>query len=322
MELTNDFIYFQATEAQAKQLDAIYVKSRKAYKLPNTLGSLRELHKLGFDVMEYGKRKAKQREEFLQLKQNENPAFQLDQSLRPYQRIDISFLSQLPHCAIFSEMRTGKTPTTIKLMEVEGHKKIIVICPASLVLNWCNEVKRWSSLDSISVKGNKKQREKVYQNWNSGFLVLSKDTAKSDIDLLETFEEYALIVDESHFLRNHKTAQSKAVYRLGRKAVKRIAITGTPSTNSGNDVWGILHFLYPTRFNSYWNFVDRYFKTWDSPWGAKQVSGYKRKEELQEILDLISVQRKRSEVMKWVPRKQYQTIEVEMSEKQKKAYEV
>jgi SNF2 family DNA or RNA helicase len=67
--------------------------------------------------------------------------------------------------------------------------------------------------------------------------------------------------------------------------------------------------------------VDRYFKTWNSPWGAKEISGYKRKEELQEILDLISVQRKRSEVMQWIPPKQHQTITLEMAPKQRKAYD-
>jgi SNF2 family DNA or RNA helicase len=129
-----------------------------------------------------------------------------------------------------------------------------------------------------------------------------------------------MIVDESHFLNNHGSAQSKAVYRIGKQANKRLALTGTPVRNEGSQIYGILHFLYPNRFSSYWQFVERYFKTWNSPWGAKEIKGYKRKEELQEILDLISVQRKRSEVMQWIPPKQYQTIELEMNTKQKKAY--
>jgi SNF2 family DNA or RNA helicase len=127
-------------------------------------------------------------------------------------------------------------------------------------------------------------------------------------------------VDEAHFLRNYKSNQSKAIFQLGKHAKKRLALTGTPAVNKGDDLYGILHFLYPEKFPSYWQFVDRYFKTWDSPWGTREINGYKREEELKEILDCISVQRKRSEVMKWVPAKQYQTIEVEMDAKQKKAY--
>jgi SNF2 family DNA or RNA helicase len=130
-----------------------------------------------------------------------------------------------------------------------------------------------------------------------------------------------MLVDEGHFLNGYKSAQSKAVYRIGKKANKRMVLTGTPVRNEGSQIYGILHFLYPSRFSSYWSFVERYFKTWDSPWGVREVSGYKRKEELQEILDLISVQRKRSEVMSWIPPKQYQTIALQMDSKQRKAYD-
>jgi SNF2 family DNA or RNA helicase len=210
----------------------------------------------------------------------------------------------------------------LKLLEAERHEKIIIICPASLVLNWKKEVETWTNYTCLAVNGAKQKRSKTYTEWtlNKGCLVLSKDTAKADYDLLKNEKDYALVIDEAHFLRNYKSQQSKAIFQLGKNATKRLALTGTPAVNKGDDLYGILHFLYPSRFSSYWSFVERYFKVWDSPWGVKEVSGYKRKEELQEILDLISVQRKRSEVMQWVPPKQYQTISLEMPPKQRKAY--
>jgi SNF2 family DNA or RNA helicase len=324
IQIESDFIYFQSPEPTARQLDAIWVKSRNMWKLPNTLGALRELHKAGFDVAEYGKHKAQMRNGLLKRKEIEIPTNQDLTGLRPYQRLDISFLKRLPHAAVFNEQRTGKTPTTLKLIEAEGHEKIIIVCPASLVLNWKKEIETWTTgYEVIAVNGTKKQRMKQYEQAaqsKKGFLILSKDTAKADVDLLSPVN-HVLVVDEAHFLRNYQSKQSKAVFQLGKNAIKRLALTGTPSVNGGQDVYGILHFLYPSRFSSYWQFVDRYFKTWDSPWGQKEVSGYKRKEELTEILDLISVQRKRSEVMQWIPPKQYQTIEVEMNTKQRKAYE-
>jgi SNF2 family DNA or RNA helicase len=324
IQIESDFIYLTCNDQQARILDAQWVKSRKAYRLPNTLGALRELQRQGFDVLEYGKQKAEAREILLSEKKDDyvykaNESFE---KLRPYQRTDIQFLRLLPHAAIFNEQRTGKTPTTLKLIEAEGHEKVIVICPASLVLNWKKEVETWTSYECLAVQGAKQKRLKTYMEWNSkkGFLVLSKDTAKADSDLIKPEGNYALIVDEAHFLRNYQSKQSKAIFQLGKNASKRLALTGTPAVNKGDDLYGILHFLYPSRFSSYWGFVERYFKTWNTPWGQKEVSGYKRKEELQEILDLISVQRKRSEVMQFIPPKQYQTIEVEMDAKQKKAY--
>jgi SNF2 family DNA or RNA helicase len=323
IRIESDFIYFTATEQTARKLDAVWVKSKNAYKVPNTLGALRELHKAGYDVAEYGQKKTEIRDNMLERKNLAAPI--IDKRLRPYQNMDINVLKHLPHAAIFNEQRTGKTPTTLKLLEAEGHEKIIIICPASLVLNWQKEVNTWTKgYYSFAVSGNKTKRLKTYQNWTctKGFLILSKDTAKADFDhLINLKENYALVVDEAHFLRNYKSQQSKAVFQLGKNASKRLALTGTPAVNKGDDLYGILHFLYPSRFSSYWAFVERYFKTWDSPWGVREVSGYKRKEELQEILDLISVQRKRSEVMSWIPPKQYQTIALEMPTKQRKAYD-
>jgi SNF2 family DNA or RNA helicase len=321
LTIEKDNIYFTATEQTARKLDAVWVKSKNAYKVPNTLGALRELHKAGYDVAEYGKKKAEAREVHLTYKNLEDTFG--DEHLRPYQRVDVHYLKNLPHAAVFNEQRTGKTPTTLKLLEAEGHEKIIIICPASLVLNWKKEVETWTSLKAFAVNGTKTKRTNTYGAWTlrKGCLILSKDTAKADIDLLSKFDKYALVVDEAHFLRNYKSQQSKAVFKLGKNASKRLALTGTPAVNKGDDLYGILHFLYPSRFSSYWAFVERYFKTWSSPWGVREVSGYKRKEELQEILDLISVQRKRSEVMSWIPPKQYQTIALEMSSKQRKAYD-
>jgi SNF2 family DNA or RNA helicase len=318
--IEKDVIYFEATDQVAKQLDGIYVKSRSRYKIPYTLGALRELWRFGYDVEPLGKQKA---EELTQLRaRKENPAPTLD-GLRTYQAQDIYFLSSIqPGAAIFNEMRLGKTPTALKLMEIESHYKIMVICPSSLVLNWEKEVQKWTNYDCLPVIGTRSKRQKIYEQWNKGFLVLSKDTAKLDVDLIRD-SNYALIVDEAHFLRNYKTAQSKAVFQLGKKANRRLALTGTPSMNKPDDVYGILHFLYPERFSSYWQFIDRYFQTWGTPWGSRELKKdcYKRKKELQEILEEISVQRKRAEVMQWLPKKTYQTFEVEMEKKQRKAYQ-
>jgi SNF2 family DNA or RNA helicase len=320
-----EYIYFSSDEQKARKLDATWIKSRNCWRLPDTIGALRELHKAGYDVAEYGKKKAEARENLLVSKTKPSFLIPYGEKLRPYQNIDIQFLKKLPHAAVFNEQRTGKTPTTLKLLEAEGHEKIIIICPASLVLNWKKEVETWTKgYYSFAVSGNKTKRLKTYQNWTctKGFLILSKDTAKADFDhLINLKENYALVVDEAHFLRNYKSQQSKAVFQLGKNASKRLALTGTPAVNKGDDLYGILHFLYPSRFSSYWAFVERYFKVWDSPWGVKEVSGYKRKEELQEILDLVSVQRKRSEVMSWIPPKQYQTIPLKMDSKQRKAYD-
>lgn len=106
MLIEKDYIYFSASDQTAKQLDAVWVKSRNAWRVPNTLGALRELYKSGYDVAEYGKQKSTKKAELLAFKTITPPV--IDTKLRPYQNQDIHFLSFLPHSAIFNEQRTGE----------------------------------------------------------------------------------------------------------------------------------------------------------------------------------------------------------------------
>lgn len=186
--IEKDWLFFQANENQAKQLDAIYVKSKRAWKLPNTLGSLRELHKLGYDVAEYGKKKAEKRKELLEIK-NSNPISFIDQRLRPYQQTDINFLQELPNAGIFNEQRTGKSLVALKLFEVEGRKKNLIVCPASLVLNWSNEIRKFTDKTPFPVSGSKTKRMKIYEmfkNAEEGYLIISKETLRVDVETLRT----------------------------------------------------------------------------------------------------------------------------------------
>jgi SNF2 family DNA or RNA helicase len=67
-----------------------------------------------------------------------------------------------------------------------------------------------------------------------------------------------VIIDEGHFLRSHKTQQSKSIYTLNDVEYKMV-LTGTPMVNHAADVFGILHFLKPDEFPSWEKFINEYF---------------------------------------------------------------
>ena len=322
IQLTENWIYFNCSESQARRLDAVYLKSKKCYRVPNNLHAMRELWQEGIktpELAEAGKRRNAELEKILSIKNSEITIG--EPKLRPYQQTDIAFLLGVKHVGIFNQQRTGKTPTALKLIEHEGFSKGIIVCPASLVYNWQKELTKWTTLTSLVVKGEKRERTKLYQQYSqtNTVLIISYDTLKLDVEHL-TIPTGFILLDEAHYICNHKTARAKACYQLGRYAQKRIALTGTPSKNKGVEVYGILKFLYPEQFPGYWQFVDRYFKTWHSPWGTKEIGKPKRPDELQEILNTISVQRKRAEVMGWIPPRTEETIILDMEKKQEKLY--
>jgi SNF2 family DNA or RNA helicase len=132
-----------------------------------------------------------------------------------------------------------------------------------------------------------------------------------------------LIIDEAHRLRNINTAQSQAIFKLGKVAKRRFALTGTPTINHASDIGGILMFLYPKKYPSYWQFCERYFQVNDSPHHVGQEVGWPKSariKEMQELVGILSVQRKRSEVMPWLPKKQFKSLSCSMSGKQLKLY--
>lgn len=311
-------------------LDA--VKTKNGWRLPKNLHVYRELYKMipelrsNAEFVSDGKRSAKEREYWLALKKERSMSFP---ELRPYQNQDAYYLIQRGSCLVLNEPRTGKTPTMIKVLSALGKRRNIVICPSSLVFNWAKEFQRWAEgvFDVYVASGSKKKREQVYadytvRSWEKipSVLIVSKDTWKLDHECWNGFEFDVAVVDEAHFLRNYKTAQSKAIFKL--KAKVKYALTGTPAVKHAVDVYGLLRFINPEAFPSYWQFAERYFVFRKDMWG-KRIGEPKehRKEELKTIMELNSVQRKREDVMKWLPRKNHQTLYVKMEGKQMKLYE-
>ncbi|WP_284142701.1 SNF2-related protein, partial [Escherichia coli] len=178
-------------------------------------------------------------------------------------------------CLVLNEPRTGKTPTMIKVLAALGKKRNIVICPSSLVWNWAKEFQRWAEgvFNVYVASGTPTKRLAIMEEYKENsrktpsVLIISKDTWKIVHESFDDFEFDVAVVDEAHFLRNYKTAQSKAVFKL--KAKVKYALTGTPAVKHAVDVYGLLHFINPEAFPSYWQFAERYFVIHEDMWGKR-----------------------------------------------------
>jgi SNF2 family DNA or RNA helicase len=323
------FIYFKAKDTIAKELNATYVKSKRCYRIPLNLYSLRELYKVceGDNktlIADLGLQFKKKYDEMLIIKSLDCGGF--DARLRPYQNQDVNYLSKLPHKAIFNEQRTGKTPTTLITLKESGAKRILIVCPSSLKGNWSSEFGFWLDRPSTIIEGPAKKRVKLLETFNeydNTVGIISYETLRNDFSKV-TSKFDAMIVDEAHRLRNYKTQQSKAILKMGQQATTRYALTGTPSVNHAVDVYGILKFLYPAQYPSYWQFAERYFDMEASFYSEMPDIGTLKSNRIKEWLgelNLISIQRKRKDVMTWLPDIQEQVIELDAEPQQRKEYE-
>jgi SNF2 family DNA or RNA helicase len=304
-------------------------KRGKGWRVVKNLFSYRELYKF-FPELRHDKKfmsdyelAAGELHYWRRLKTDFEEPFSYDERLRPYQNSDVHYLSQRGSCLVLNEPRTGKTPTMIAVTKALFKPKNIVICPSSLVFNWEKEFGMWcQEFKVFPVSGTPKQRHTIYEEFKNSkkkrVLIISKDTWKRDKELHD-FQFDVAIVDEAHFLRNYKSAQSQAIFKLQAKV--KYALTGTPAVKHGSDVFGLLHFINPEAFPSYWQFADRYWYIDDNGWG-KEIAEERenRKDELKAVMAVNSVQRKRKDVMEWLPAQTRQTIPVQMTKKQAKYY--
>lgn len=262
-------------------------------------------------------------------------------TIRPYQIEDILFLASRKNAGCFNEQRTGKTPTSLLSFKLKGITKILIICPPSAILQWQQEYIRWFKEPCIALIGTAMQRNKYISEWTHG-LVIGYDSLKmkdyynkepdgtkvyshslGDLTLIAKHKDIeGLILDEAHRIRNHSTKAAEAVFKLS-TIPNKLALTGTPTTGKQEEIYSILHFLYPHIFTGYWRFIDYYFeqipKNIYTKGGVRktvEISPIKKTQELQEFLNVISTQRKRKEVMPWLPDKEYINLEFECSKEQ------
>lgn len=321
----DNFIYLNAKTKEANAIGAHYIQSRKAFRVPLSVKAIEEIEKYASvsAIKDIYEKLLKNNTKLLSIK-NQKETQNNDTLLRPYQAVDVEFLNHKKSAAVFNEQRTGKTPTILTAVK-DSLQSGIVVCPASLKINWQMEYKSWvDDAPTKVISGSKTKRLKAYEDFANGkykMLFISYETLRADVDELVfmTPKIDVLIVDEAHRLRNYKSKQSKALYRLRRIADRVYPMTGTPAVNHPSDVFGILKLLEPDKYTSYWQFIERYFGYTEGRFGRELLDVRSdRKEEFQEILEMCSVQRKRRDVMRWIPKIMLRDVYVELNDKQKR----
>ena len=222
----------------------------------------------------------------------------------PFQKAGIAYTLARPAVLIGDEMGLGKTVEAIGVINVSPRpERVLVICPASLKVNWKRELERWS-VHKLSI----------------GIAAAKEPFPKTNVvivnyDILDRFQteweattfDY-LIVDECHYVKNPGAKRTKAVLSI--KAKKQIYMTGTPIVNRPKELWTVIHKLDPKTWTSFWRFAQRYCGAYHNGWGW-DFSGASNLEELQSKLRAtILVRRLKKDVLTELPDKMRQVIEL------------
>ncbi|MEI3325240.1 MAG: DEAD/DEAH box helicase [Thomasclavelia sp.] len=159
------------------------------------------------------------------------------------------------------DMGLGKTLQMITVLENTrtNDKVSIVITPATLILNWQDEIKKFSNdLKVLCITGTLPIRKKLIEQINDyDVIITSYDYLRRDFNLYKDHYFEYIILDEAQYIKNQATKNAKAVKELN--GIHRFALTGTPIENSLAELWSIFDFLMPNYLFSY-NYFKEHFE--------------------------------------------------------------
>uniref|UniRef100_A0A8C7JD80 Chromodomain helicase DNA binding protein 5 n=1 Tax=Oncorhynchus kisutch TaxID=8019 RepID=A0A8C7JD80_ONCKI len=262
-------------------------------------------------------------------------------TLHPYQLEGLNWLrfswAQGTDTILADEMGLGKTVQTIVFLYSlykEGHSKgpYLVSAPLSTIINWEREFEMWApDFYVVTYTGDKDSRAVIRENEftfedstvKTGRKVfrMKKDSAIKFHVLLTSYELITidqtilgsinwacLVVDEAHRLKNN---QSKFFRILnGYKIYYKLLLTGTPLQNNLEELFHLLNFLTPERFNNLEGFLEEF----------ADISKEDQIKKLHDLLGPHMLRRLKADVFKNMPSKTELIVRVELSPMQKKYY--
>jgi len=158
--------------------------------------------------------------------------------LKPFQRAGVSYLLAQRRAFLADEQGLGKTIEALATLEADSAYPAVVVCPASLKLNWLRELERWLPDRSVqALVGTGPTGPTAGPSWiaaGAEITVVNYDILAARLTELQSLEPRALVLDESHYCKNAAAKRTQAVQRLSAAVPQDglvLALTGTPVMN-------------------------------------------------------------------------------------------
>uniref|UniRef100_A0A3Q2TY83 Chromodomain helicase DNA binding protein 2 n=1 Tax=Fundulus heteroclitus TaxID=8078 RepID=A0A3Q2TY83_FUNHE len=268
----------------------------------------------------------KQRPRFVALKKQPSYIGDENLQLRDYQLDGLNWLAhswcRCNSVILADEMGLGKTIQTISFLSYLFHQHLLygpflVVVPLSTLTSWQREFDTWApDMNVVVYLGDVMSRKTIrdyewvnHQTKRIRFnaLLTTYEILLKDKGVLGNINWAFLGVDEAHRLKNDDSLLYKSLMEF--RSNHRLLITGTPLQNSLKELWSLLHFLMPDKFDSWEDFEDDH--------GKGRDNGY---QSLHKVLEPFLLRRVKKDVEKSLPAKVEQILRVDMSAQQKQFY--
>lgn len=168
-------------------------------------------------------------------------------ALRGYQSFGARFALVQRRVIIGDEMGLGKTIQAIAVLShlrAGDDRYFLVVCPASVLVNWVREVSTRSHLRAHRLHG--PDRDDALATWlRDGDVAVTTIDSLHDLDVPDDFRVAALVVDEAHYVKNPETRRSAAVRAWVSRSDRTLFLTGTPMENRVDEFKNLVGYLRP-----------------------------------------------------------------------------
>lgn len=242
--------------------------------------------------------------------------------LRPYQQAGVLYMLKNRTVIVADDMGIGKTIEALATIESAMAYPALVVCPASLKINWHRECLKWLPKRTAHIleRNYSLDQSDAIKTGASQIVITNYENLEKNM-WLQIMPWSCVIIDEAHYIKDQKSKRTNNVQKISRNAERVILMTGTPVINKPFDLVPLLQTARKLHlFDGFWGFVNEYCNAQKTRFGY-DFSGAENLDELnQKLRECGYLRREKNEVLPELPEKIRQNLLLEIDNR--KDYEL
>jgi SWI/SNF-related matrix-associated actin-dependent regulator 1 of chromatin subfamily A len=207
-----------------------------------------------------------------------------------HQKEAIEKLAGSKRFILADDMGLGKTTSTIIAALESNAKRILIICPASLKINWEREIRNYTDRSVYIAEGKNFSTEHDFVIVNYDILKNFYDIKEKEQSLIYQFDPELIIIDEAHYIQNAQAQRTKLVNNFSKKVDKLWLLTGTPMTSRPMNYYNLLSLIESPVAQNWMAYAIRYCQGYQFKAGNRKVWNVTGASNLEELRDRTSKQ--------------------------------
>jgi len=205
-----------------------------------------------------------------------------------HQKEAIQKLVENKKYVLADDMGLGKTTSTIISALEAKSKKTLIICPASLKINWQREIENYSNKSVFIAEGKNFSTEHDFVIINYDIIKNFHDPKKKDDSQILRANFDLVVIDEAHYIKNSQAQRTKLINDIVKNVDRLWLLTGTPMTSRPIDYYNLLNLVDSPVAKNWMAYVIRYCEGYQFKVGARKVWNVMGASNLEELRDRTS----------------------------------